>query len=113
MKKSIADRWVKALLSGQYKQGTGRLENARGGNCCLGVLCRILRVPKSGGRRGTRFGTDQDESDHYLPHYVSEAVGMRSCQGQLPNSPSLATMNDHDYSFEEIAAVIKKKYKLL
>lgn len=33
--------WALALLSGRYKQGTGRLENTDGTMCCVGVLCRI------------------------------------------------------------------------
>lgn len=51
MKKAIADQWVKALRSGKYKQGQGKLY--RDGNdsyCCLGVLCKISGRPwnKSG-----------------------------------------------------------------
>jgi hypothetical protein len=39
MKKEHADEWIKALRSGKYKQGRGRLYN-KGDNtyCCLGVL---------------------------------------------------------------------------
>lgn len=44
MKKSIMTKWVKALRSGEYKQGFGYLCN-EGNHCCLGVLCEI--APKS------------------------------------------------------------------
>lgn len=42
MKKRIKNLWVKALKSGEYKQGTDFLKN---GNkyCCLGVLCDLYR----------------------------------------------------------------------
>lgn len=36
--------WVKALRSGEYKQGYGYLHYKRGGKdkfCCLGVLCDL------------------------------------------------------------------------
>lgn len=41
MKKEIADIWVKALRSGNYKQTEGHLK-AGDGYCCLGVLCEVL-----------------------------------------------------------------------
>ena len=40
MNKEIKAEWVKALRSGEYKQGGGALH--RGDHfCCLGVLCDI------------------------------------------------------------------------
>jgi len=41
MKASIKARWVKALRSGEYKQGRGSLKSATG-YCCLGVLASIV-----------------------------------------------------------------------
>ena len=48
MKKSIADKWIRALRSGKYKQGTRVLHN-EGNNtyCCLGVLCKIEGIKSS------------------------------------------------------------------
>lgn len=43
MKKTIKQRWIKALLSGKYKQGTGSLYNEQR-YCCLGVLCRVSGI---------------------------------------------------------------------
>ena len=43
MKKEIAERWVSALRSGEYKQGKLYLKSENG-YCCLGVLCDILGV---------------------------------------------------------------------
>lgn len=40
MKIEIADKWVKALRSGEYKQAVGRLRTNEG-FCCLGVLCDL------------------------------------------------------------------------
>jgi hypothetical protein len=46
MKKEIAKKWIKALRSGKYKQGTHFLkqydnENKPPKYCCLGVLCEL------------------------------------------------------------------------
>jgi hypothetical protein len=43
--REFAERWVKALRSGEYKQGTGTLGNAKDGYCCIGVACRIAGAP--------------------------------------------------------------------
>jgi hypothetical protein len=40
MDKKLKARWVKALESGKYKQGTNRLAGG-GYYCCLGVLRKI------------------------------------------------------------------------
>lgn len=38
-------RWVEALQSGKYSQGTGGLGDPKNGYCCLGVGCDILEIP--------------------------------------------------------------------
>lgn len=40
MKKEIADKWVAALRSGKYVQGTESLRD-NGKHCCLGVLAEL------------------------------------------------------------------------
>ena len=42
MKREIADKWVAALRSGEYKQARETLAcDARTKHCCLGVLCEL------------------------------------------------------------------------
>jgi hypothetical protein len=41
MRQDLKKKWVAALRSGEYLQGTGQLKNADGEYCCLGVLCEI------------------------------------------------------------------------
>lgn len=57
MKKTIKKLWVKALRSGEYKQGHERLRTQEDAYCCLGVLCNLyaqktntpwVKYPKSG-----------------------------------------------------------------
>lgn len=42
MKKKLRDAWVKALRSGEYKQGLGRLQNGDA-YCCIGVMCEVAK----------------------------------------------------------------------
>jgi len=46
MNKRIKTKWIKALRSGKYKQGTGRLKTNDGGFCCLGVLSDLYAKEK-------------------------------------------------------------------
>src|SRR5690348_18296721 len=42
MNQEIKKKWVKALRSGEYKQGTSLLYNSANETyCCLGVLCDL------------------------------------------------------------------------
>lgn len=50
MDKRLKTRWIKALLSGKYKQGRGALKTPKREYCCLGVLCDITK--------GRQWGVD-------------------------------------------------------
>ncbi len=111
MKKKVARQWVAAIRSGQYRQGTGRL---RTGNkfCCLGVLCN-LHAKAHPDIAATQ--TDKREylgRDKILPLEVTVWAGMCSNYGTLGNV-SLANLNDDGYSFDDIADLIEKRYRLL
>lgn len=41
MDAELKTKWIAALRSGKYRQGTGQLfKNSTDEHCCLGVLCR-------------------------------------------------------------------------
>lgn len=42
MKTKYKRLWIKALLSGKFKQASGVLRNKRDGMCCLGVLRHVM-----------------------------------------------------------------------
>lgn len=44
MDSKLKAKWVKALLSGNYEQGTGAMFNDSK-YCCLGVLCDVAGWP--------------------------------------------------------------------
>ena len=56
MKKDIAEKWVAALRSGEFRQGQSTLEKD-GAFCCLGVLAQINGLMKNG-RCGSLVGKD-------------------------------------------------------
>jgi hypothetical protein len=107
VKKAIAMRWVKALRSGKYKQGTGHLKR-RSGYCCLGVLCELRGVGFDG-LRGT------------LPDRAMRWAGMSNPHGKAQKGPlhriSLAQRNDGNgarrHSFKMIAKLIERHWKEL
>lgn len=47
MPKELGEPWVKALRSGEYKQGKNRLRVGTDNYCCLGVYCKINNIPIS------------------------------------------------------------------
>lgn len=108
----IKKKWVEALRSGRYKQGSGRLVTVRGlGSeedhfCCLGVLCEIdlevsrlgeiYKFPDGGKERG------------------SVSHGYRSKRFVDPTDVvELISMNDASrMSFSQIADYIEKYVEL-
>lgn len=89
MDKDIKEKWVKALRSGEYKQGTGTFLDDKNRYCCLGVLCAITNaqpVPFS--------STGWMHLNKYLDY----------CDEQAP----LYRMNDDGASFAEIADYIEE-----
>lgn len=72
MDPELKKKWVEALRSGRYKQGTEMLRSLDDEFCCLGVLCEVagLKAGKtddmyeyegSAARAPLRFAVDQYE----------------------------------------------------
>lgn len=118
MKKAIAMKWAKALESGKYQQGTGRLHNVNKDQfCCLGVLCDIVKKDVSGSWMGSEFITLSGGSGvHAPPCSVVEFAGLKAREGQLTygkiGHTSLMSFNDsRRFSFKKIASIIRRRYK--
>jgi len=114
MKKQIADMWVDALRSGEFKQGFNNLEKD-GANCCLGVLCNLALVEGVCDYDSSRDVSRFDEMSAYLPNSVMEWAGMVSCCGsKVDGETNLVDLNDVAMSsFNEIANAIEKNYEKL
>lgn len=121
MDKRIKRLWVKALRSGDYKQGNGRLQmylnNMPDRYCCLGVLCDLAAkegiVKSAVSNDLVRYGGGTNPFDYpeayYLPIEVSEWSGVNR-EGRYGSAGrSLAVMNDEGKSFDEIADAIEKE----
>lgn len=107
MKEEIAKRWIEDLR-GNPPQIKGRLVSEEG-HCCLGRLCVVLDLKPE--KSGSHIVLDRCIG--VLPNSVMVKVGMHSCTGALPDSGSLADMNDAGYTFAEIANVIEANWQAL
>ena len=100
-----AQKWVDALRSGKYKQGSDALVK---GNeyCCLGVACAVaikngltVKVEDS----GEMF----DGEWAYLPKSVQQWLHIKDSHGTF-NGNSLANLNDLGADFAAIAQCIEE-----
>ncbi len=116
MKQEIADKWITALLSGEFEQGRHLLHNDNK-FCCLGVLCKLYA--DATGIQGVK--SPDFDFVHYhnqterLPIEVMKWSGMASAVGVLGEDhlKSLAGMNDTGSTFVQLAEVIKQHTKEL
>ena len=127
MKEDIKKIWVDALRSGEYSQGDGRLYNGED-YCCLGVLCDIHS--KMTGQGVWTHSKDEDGIDWVV--YRDNIYGFDSGEtllrsvvewaGLLEDNPyvggydcpngsysTLAELNDHGFTFEELSDIIQEK----
>lgn len=119
MDKELKSKWVAALRSGNFQQGTGRLLRD-GKYCCLGVLCSVAGAqwgdwPDDAGER--RWADDLVPladgvllSDEENSELNAEALRRFGIAGDTESR--LIAMNDgqklhevqfHEHSFHEIA----------
>ena len=104
-----AQKWVRALRSGKYKQGRECL-CVDGKFCCLGVVCELaikagVRVKKS---ETQEDGVRYDEQACVLPTKVMEWVGLKDDEGRFGDG-MLTSLNDSGKSFKQIARIIESK----
>ena len=101
MNAEIKRRWIEALTSGKYKQGTMTLH---GGDafCCLGVLCDLYATDHGlAWSEGSDAGTLSRQAA-VLPIEVVRWAGL------FGNSPvNLAIYNDDGMTFVNIAKIIE------
>lgn len=105
--KSFKKKWLKALRSGKYNQGTHALRTVTKEcgttYCCLGVACHVAGA--SGLKGKGWIGNDnlfniRIKSINKVPTVLHGTTGIPSV---------LAYLNDHGKTFEQIADVIEQK----
>lgn len=114
MNKEIMQKWIKALRSGNYKQGKFKLRNSKNEFCCLGVLCNLhAEAHPEIARTEYSKGSYMGYSIH-LPEDVCKWAEL-SCPGggfryETGKIESLESLNDNGTSFSDIADIIEENY---
>lgn len=108
-------RWLQALRSGEFKQGTGVLRNKDDERCCLGVGCFVFDID---GRKLEERDIEyevfsgawsyQGECEA-APASLIELLALRGeCGEHATNTvSSLTNLNDTGSTFEKIADIIE------
>ena len=107
-------KWVKALRSGDYKQGSRKLVDDNDNFCCLGVLCNIAPNSVRGEWVNAIGGWEMYDDSKELNEKVRDWSGVQHPMGYIPSMNSYLTeLNDYVMNFEEIADMIEKHYEEL
>lgn len=122
MDKVVAQRWVNALRSGEYRQTDGALQNDSG-FCCLGVLCDlavkdgVIPPPRVDDETEvTLYGGPDELADHELPPtsvHVWSGLNPKTTYviPELGLEETLYGLNDdRGFDFRQIADVIEREY---
>lgn len=114
--KKFKDKWIKALRSGNYKQGNGFLLELDGDDdnkefCCLGVACIVSGIEDS-------FILNQTLINKYIINYKEKFIKVPKLlhgSSEIGNSDfnivvkKLTCMNDSGkWSFNRLATYIEK-----
>lgn len=125
MNSNVKKKWLAALRSETYKQGTGALATSSGAPdksdffCCLGVLCDL--AVKAGVIKEPTLVDDNEEGELYyygkthdvLPVSVRTWAGLDDADPEVRynnQTTNLSELNDdYNLSFKVIANIIEKK----
>lgn len=121
MNQEVAQEWLTALESGEYKQGNGQLSTQDGRFCCLGVLCD-LHAKKTGNEWVVVDPEVPTKKNYlgernYLPLEVAKWAGFtldgksefgNYLNPRTSNGVILSNMNDQGSTFTDIAALIRE-----
>lgn len=97
--KSFKTKFVKALLSGKFKQGTDGSLLRGNAFCCLGVGCIVAGIPEKHIRGRAFIFSDDIQGSDKVPAVLHGGDGI---PGQL------ADLNDDGVPFEVIAGLINE-----
>ena len=138
MNTKIKQKWVSALRSGEYEQGSEKLYSGRG-YCCLGVLCDLYS--KENGLKWEFRGDDViktedeivpsqlqkfdyfyfDDESEFLPESVMDwaELSVKNPQVRVECEygedarfyvDEIANFNDSGYSFTQLAEIIENQF---
>jgi hypothetical protein len=113
--------WVRALRSGEFRQGQGALVSFGHEGlayCCLGVLCEVALANglEMKAERPTVIGTvgKYDDSSSFIPKKVQEWMGIHDGDVELTyqrKTTAAVTLNDSmEATFDQIADAIVETF---
>lgn len=124
MNPEVKQKWIDALRSGKYEQGSERLRSVSG-YCCLGVLCDLYAQEHNTqwefrGNEETNLQPQDywyfgDQSE-FLPESVREwaelilynpILRVEGDDEMFELNEEVSTLNDEGYSFSTIADLIE------
>lgn len=131
MNPEVKQKWIDALRSGNYEQGSEKLRTVTG-YCCLGVLCDLYSKEQGaewefrGLDENTHQTTDywyfEDQSE-FLPESVKEWAGLPVVNPSVRvdvtdnddeddwfYNDEIANLNDSGYTFNELSNVIEQQF---
>lgn len=97
-------KWIEALRSGEYRQGTHCLRSIENKYCCLGVACDLF------------YGTNKwiENKEEYLYEINNQKIFSYNLNQYIELSDKemddLMQLNDGGKTFEEIADYIEKEF---
>jgi hypothetical protein len=133
MKTEIKQKWIAALRSNKYEQGSEKLRSVTG-YCCLGVLCDLYSQEQNTEWefRGITETNLQpmdywyfDGESEFLPESVREWAGFSVASPQVKvyvtdddeddeddwfYNEDIANLNDNGYTFNALADLIEQQF---
>ena len=128
MNPEVKQKWIGALRSGKYEQGSEKLRSPNG-YCCLGVLCDLYVKENNKEWNFNGYDEDGDETNphpmdywcfdgeyEFLPQSVMDwaklylrnpILRVDDNDEMFEFNEEVSTLNDEGYSFSEIADLIE------
>ncbi len=123
--KSLQKKWIHALESGEYKQGTGRLCKKVDDSkqfCCLGVLCDLIDPTKwkasADKLEPNAFDYEEELNKSMPPAHIRNQVGIYEMSWELAhaNDGNLMTLDRtasmKRFTFAEIAEILRAEFDI-
>lgn len=130
MNPEVKQKWIDALRSGKYEQGSEKLRSVSG-YCCLGVLCDLYAQEHNvewefRGRGGTYLQPQDywyfEEESEFLPESVMEWAGLKTNNPRVRvdvednededewfYQDEIAIVNDSGYTFNDLSKIIEQQ----
>jgi len=131
MNTEVKQKWIDALRSGKYDQGSEKLRSVQG-YCCLGVLCDLYSQEQDSewefrGIAETNLQPQDywyfDGESEFLPESVKEWAGLPAKNPSVRvdvtddeddddwfYNEDIADLNDSGYTFNELSKLIEQQF---